>query len=49
MSEQEKQQRNEDYKWEIHPGMVLRIMFWADAAKGGDPKKFKVLFVWTLP
>ena len=38
---QEKDERNEEYKWNVYPGMVLRMMFWADAARGGDPKKFK--------
>lgn len=37
----EKDERREDYKWKVYPGMVLRTMFWADAARGGDPKKFK--------
>lgn len=39
--EQEKEERNEEYKWNVFPGMTLRIMFWADSARGGDVKKFK--------
>lgn len=38
---QEKDERNEEYKWKVYPGMVLQTMFWADSARGGDPKKLK--------
>lgn len=26
---------------QVHPGMVIRASFWSDAARGGDPKKFR--------
>ena len=26
---------------QVHPGMVIRASFWSDAARGGDPRKFR--------
>jgi hypothetical protein len=41
VNEQEKDERNDEYKWNVYPGMVLRMMFWADAARGGKADKFR--------
>ncbi len=38
---QEKDERNEEYKWEVHPGMILRTMLWAEPMRGQKTDKFK--------
>ena len=37
----EKDERNEEYKWSVYPGMVIRMMLWPDSARGGKADKFR--------
>jgi hypothetical protein len=37
----DKDERVEDWSWEIVPGMALRITLWQEAARGGKTDKFK--------
>jgi hypothetical protein len=37
----DKDERVDDWSWEVVPGMAIRIMLWQEAARGGKADKFK--------
>jgi hypothetical protein len=37
----DKDERVDDWAWDVIPGMAVRVQLWQESARGGKPDKFK--------